>query len=226
MLWFMYLNRQISSKKSSALLWQLFISRIFITMLLRLFPYFNNDSSVLIFCSAFRGDLTVITTSSRNGITNPESTCEISPSDELKYKTRTLKQKGNNNMNLHVSDCSSGIVLQTWLHEYQTFAAFDDCWRSQQNQSLERVEVHHSPQWIQPSYRGVSPHSPISTFCIWHPSTTEFPSYTGTPELKGFQNQPCTLSLKANKFKGKLVKLKKGEKHKCFWYVLKFTTII
>ena len=126
---FMYLNLQISSKKSSTLLWQLFISRIFITMLLRLFPYLSNDSSVVSFCSALRGDLTVITTSSRNGITNPESTCEIFPLDELKYRTRTLNQKGDDDdvMNLHVSDCSSGIVLQTWLHGYQTFAAFDDC---------------------------------------------------------------------------------------------------
>lgn len=75
---FMYLNLHTSSKKSSALLWLLFIWRILILIFFKFLPYLIIDSRVLIFCSAFSGDLTVITTSSRLGITNLESTCKIS----------------------------------------------------------------------------------------------------------------------------------------------------
>jgi hypothetical protein len=75
-LWFMRWNLQISSKKSSALLWLLLIRRILIAIDFITFPYFKSDSRVLIFCSAFNGDLTVITTSSRQGITNPDCTCK------------------------------------------------------------------------------------------------------------------------------------------------------
>ena len=83
----MYLNLQISSKKSSALLWLLFIWRIFMVIFLKFLAYRNKDSRVLIFCSAFKGDLIVITSFSRQGITNLESTCQ---EKEKQHDPRTV----------------------------------------------------------------------------------------------------------------------------------------
>lgn len=70
---FMYLNLQISSKKSSAMSLQFFIWEILITILRSLRLYLTSESRVFSFCSAFRGDLTVIVTSSKQGIRNFES---------------------------------------------------------------------------------------------------------------------------------------------------------
>jgi hypothetical protein len=71
----MYANLQISSKKWSAASWQFFICEILMTILRSLALYLTRDSRVLSFCSAFRGERTVTTISSKQGITNPESNC-------------------------------------------------------------------------------------------------------------------------------------------------------
>lgn len=72
---FKCLNLHISSKKSSAVSWQFFIWEILMTIFRNLTLKSTNDSRVLSFCSAFKGDLTVTRTSSKLGITKFESNC-------------------------------------------------------------------------------------------------------------------------------------------------------
>ena len=70
----MDLNLQMSSKKSSAISLQFFIWEIRMIIFLKRGLCLTSDSSVLSFCFAFRGDLTVIRTSSSKGISKMEST--------------------------------------------------------------------------------------------------------------------------------------------------------
>lgn len=70
-------NLETSSKNSSAASWQFFICEILRTILRSIGLYLTRDSMVISFCSAFKGERTVIRTSSNEDIRNLESSCNV-----------------------------------------------------------------------------------------------------------------------------------------------------